>query len=240
MSRNRNIPGSLQAALAKEFFEDICRGDLQLLSFKGVADHITQKTGVRIKEYSVRRCPEVREYYDSLKENTEPNTFKNLILFKSLDIDAFLEHNNNIIALKLALSERDEYYSLICNSASKIADQVMHLTEENRRLKMETEKLQEEISQLSTNNKQSDNEIRELQLLVAKLRDILEKNVNESVAVELLKGIGLLKSNGHEVTIKEVALEQFVLSPESSIIRVIEEDKRNYEDKVIQGLFDKI
>lgn len=64
--------------------------------------------------------------------------------------------------------------------------------------------------------------------------------MNESVAVELLKGIGLLKGNGHEVTIKEVALEQFVLSPESSIIRVIEEDKRNYEDKVIQGLFDKI
>lgn len=43
-----------------------------MLSFKGVADHITQKTGVEIKEHSVRRCPEVREYYDSLQENTEP------------------------------------------------------------------------------------------------------------------------------------------------------------------------
>ena len=242
MARNRNVPGSLQASLAKEFFEVICRGDLQLLNYKGVAEYITQKTKVEIKEHSVRRCPEVREYLATLKENSEGDILKNLIFFKSLDIDSFLEQNNNIFALKLALSERDKYYSLICSSASKVADRFLHLAEENRKLKEECEGFQEKISELGTYNRQSNKEIRELRRLVNKMRDILEENINAPVAVELLKEIGFFKGNTPEVfVLKEDALEQFVLSAETSILKVIEEDKGKYcENKVIQGLFDNI
>lgn len=233
----KKIPNEELIIHINKYFYEINHEQIKCLKYTNIAEYLSKVTNSVMMEYDIRRNKEITDYIHTLKSQARKNIEKDAIVFVPLEVTNFINKNNNPASLKKALVERDQYYKSICESASTIAGEdellnkkISDLITVNKALKAD---IQEKADQLDAAHE----EVKILKSQLKRFKDILEDSVYPEIANELLREVGLLK-DGEEIV---NTASYPVIEDTDSIIGFIKKNEEKYsENKVIQGLFDKI
>ena len=186
MSRSKSISSEELIRLLDEYRLENPGSKIKIPKF---GEYIRSK-GYNVQEYTIRRSQEFRKYLISINQNSEEQIYNDIVTYKSIDVDAFLAHNNTKDKLREALITRDRYYARISAHAAeairkrKIAeDEIDHLKERIAELESELTNVQ-----AKANNK----DIRQKNELISKLRAILSSYIYPDAANAMLKKDGIL------------------------------------------------
>lgn len=75
--------------------------------------------GCDVQDHTLRRDEEFKKYLEEINKEESNERFNELITYKTIDVDAFIEKNNNKVKLKEALINRDRYYADIAARATE-------------------------------------------------------------------------------------------------------------------------
>lgn len=146
--------------------------------------------GYDVQDYTIRRSTEFRAYFDSINKRAEEDTRSDLVTYKTLDADDFLEKNRTPDSLKSALIARDRYYARIAANAVEAIDarktlEIKVAEQEKRIAELET--------QLENVQAKADNaDIRQKNAVIASLKAILDSYIYPEAANAILEKEGLL------------------------------------------------
>ncbi len=229
MARPKMIEDQLILKLIEEYYLTKCDGKAEKLKIPNITAYIREKSNCTTYDATLlRRNKAAREYIDSMKGAGNQEALSIVTVYKSLDVETFLDTNRTRNALKQSLSGLDNYYKMVADSASelnrkakdsqnkfsKLEREIEELKAENEKLKDKNSALKAETSRLSTENKA--------------LLSVVNTYVYPELANQLLVQEGYL-SNTNDVIIKD-AFDENVVTADTEIFS---------ESNVIQGLFNK-
>lgn len=147
--------------------------------------------GYDVLDYTIRRRTEFRKYLDKVNYDTDENIRSDLVTYKTLDVDAFLEKNCTKARLRDAIFARDSYYARIAANAVEAID--ARKTMENKVHNLETRIIELE-NQLANVQAKADNaDIRLKNITIAKLKGILDGYIYPEAANAILEKEGILE-----------------------------------------------
>lgn len=229
MARPKMIEDHLILKLIEEYYLTKCDGKAEKLKIPDVAAFIREKANCPTYDATLlRRNKAAREYIDSMKGSGNQEALSVVTVYKSLDVETFLDTNRTRNALKQSLSGLDNYYKMVADSAaelnrkakdsqskiSKLEKEIEEFKTENEKLKDKNSALKAEISRLSADNEA--------------LLKVVDTYVYPELANQILVQEGYL-SNTSDVIIKD-AFNENVVTADTEIFS---------ESNVIQGLFNK-
>lgn len=187
MGRKAKIDDATLLNLLDLFFIGVCNKDISMLKIPAFAEFVRKNGYAEVQDYLIRRNTAIRERMEELKTDADTAYQNRAVVFRNLDVDSFLSKHTSPSALKKALIERDNYYQQLAESAAycigKYNEQrpsFDNISEQNKILQAENSRLQEEL--------------RNSQEEIIKLRRFIDTYVNPEIANELLKQDGLLKT----------------------------------------------
>lgn len=172
------------------------------LTSKNICEYMN-KDGIPIQTYLLRRYKEAYKYLTSKTEERNEFHETNVVVYKELDVDDFLQRNKN--NLKEALIIRDNYYKQISISASKAFSESKNVKETNRQLRCKVKKMEEQIKKLE--------ELKGAEKTVKELKSIIYDIVYPEVANTILENRGLIEKetnaiqNTHEIKAEDFDAE---------------------------------
>jgi len=229
MGRKAKIESSKLISLIDQFYAEKCIDDNEQLKIPEIGKYVRSK-GYDVADYIIRRNSEAKRHIKELKEDTEEVHIYTVTVYRDIDMDSFLMKNNTNQKLKRAITERENYYRKVTNSAS-------YSFNENKQLKRQISKLKKQISEIKVNLNKAENTKSEIEndnkKYIAenrKLRDIINTYVYPEIANQLLKENGLVKNNSDIVDSEVINKEVF--NSETDVDKI--------QKKVNKGLFDSI
>lgn len=229
MGRKAKIEDSTLLYLLDQFFIEECNKDVTRLKIPAFAEFVRRNGHEDVQDYLVRRNVSVREHINQIKMDADSAYQDRAVVFRNLDVDLFLSKNTSSASLKKALTERDNYYQQLAESAVYCIGKYDELKEEISKLTTEKEALQLEKNSYAAENKQLKTSLREYQEEIQKLRAFVDTYVNPEIANELLKQEGLLKTTAGIVSVEAIA--ENIVQSDSDIIP---------KNNIVRNLFDKI
>lgn len=223
MGRKAKIDDSTLLNLLDQFFIGECNKDISKLKIPAFAEFVRKNGYEDVQDYLVRRNTAVRKHIEKLKSNADIAYQNRAVVFRNLDVELFLSKNPSPAALKKALTERDNYYQQLAESAAYCIGKYNELAEQVASLTKEKETLQLENVSYMSENKQMKSKLREAHAESQKLRTFIDTYVNPEIANELLKQEGLLKTTAGIVS-TEAVVENIVradsdAAPKNNIVR---------------------
>lgn len=222
MGRKAKIDDTTLLNLLDQFFIGVCNKDTSMLKIPAFAEYVRKNGYAEVQDYLIRRNTAVRECMEELKADADTAYQNRAVVFRNLDVDAFLAKHTSPATLKKALIERDNYYEQLAESAAycigKYNEQKPSfdtISEQNKILQAENSRLQEEL--------------RHSQEDVIKLRRFIDTYVNPEIANELLKQDGLLKTTTGIVD--TTSMDANILHADSEITP---------KNNIIRNLFERI
>ena len=147
--------------------------------------------GIDVKEYTLRRYKEFRKYMDDANSESAQKAESDVVAYKTLDVDEFLDKNRSKERLRKALIVRDQYYAKI---ASRAADAIKERKKLEEKVKELEGRIDEFVLMSSNAKKREDNaEIRKKNSAIVKLRALLESYVYPDAANAILEKAGILE-----------------------------------------------
>lgn len=229
MGRKAKIEDATLLYLLDQFFIEECNKDVTRLKIPAFAEFVRRNGHEDVQDYLVRRNVSVREHINQIKMDADSAYQGRAVVFRNLDVDLFLSKNTSPASLKKALTERDNYYQQLAESAVYCIGKYDELKEEISKLTTEKEALQLEKNSYAAENKQLKTSLREYQEEIQKLRAFVDTYINPEIANELLKQEGLLKTTAGIVSVEAIA--ENIVQPDSDIIP---------KNNIVRNLFDKI
>lgn len=163
------------------------------------------------KAYSIRRCPKAKQYIDKINADNQVTLETTIATWKQLDVDAFLNLNRSRIDLKNALIQRDNYYGEVCRSAGEFLKDRKRLEDKITRLKSEINDLKNQVANLEQMRTNQIN--RYSQVMLSKMKKVLDTYVYPDIANEILKKEGLDTLFG--LYVNPASIESEMITPES-------------------------
>lgn len=163
------------------------------------------------KSHSIRRCPRAKQYIDQINVNNQVTLETTIVTWRQLDVDAFLNLNRSRSDLKNALIQRDNYYGEVCRSAGEFLRDKKQLEAKITRMKSEINDLKNQVAELEQMNTKRIN--RYSQVMLSKMKKVLDTYVYPDIANEILKKEGLGSLFGLYVNPESVESE--LITPES-------------------------
>lgn len=151
--------------------------------------------GYDIKDHTLRRDDEFRQYLEEVNKGEENEVLNDLVTYKTIDVDAFLEENNNKTKLKEAIINRDRYYANISLNAVKAIKEKKSLKNRNEKLEEKIKDLESTIEKLKEeilNKKTLNEEIKEKNRTIIALKNVLEDYIYPDAANAILKKEGII------------------------------------------------
>lgn len=229
MGRKAKIDDATLLNLLDQFFIGVCNKDISMLKIPAFADFVRKNGYEEVHDYLIRRNTAVRNRMEELKADANTAYQNRAVVFRNLDVDAFLAKHTSPAALKKALTERDNYYQQLSESAAycigkynEMNEQITTLTDENILLKSKNISYTDEFKQLKT-------EIRYQKDEIQKLRGFIDSYINPEIANELLKQDGLLKTTAGIVDV--ASMEANILHADSEVTP---------KNNIIRNLFERI
>lgn len=147
--------------------------------------------GYPVQDYTIRRSNGLKEYLKTLKQGVEQESCSDVVAYKTLDVDAFLESHRTRESLKEAILVRERYYA---QTAAKAADAInAKKTAEKRAAELEL-RVAELEAQLASVQAQADHaDIRQKNEVIARLKKLLDSYVYPDAANAILAREGLLE-----------------------------------------------
>lgn len=186
------------------------------------------------KSYSIRRCPKAKQYIDQINASNQVTLETTIVTWRQLDVDAFLNLNRSRNDLKNALIQRDNYYGEVCRSAGEFLRDKEHLEDKIRRMKSEINDLKSQIAELEQMNTNKIN--RYSQVMLSKMKKVLDTYVYPDIANEILKKEGLDSLFGLYVNPESVESE--MITPESVLEIGNNQTTTSDEDDTVDSIQD--
>lgn len=161
--------------------------------------------GYPVEDYLIRRNQEAVQYIESKNIQSPETMFQTVSVYRSLDVDSFLNKNCSQTLLRKALIERDRYYSNIAASAAVCFKKYQEMKEQYENLVQKCLALEEKNDALQ--QKQQKKADRQAEKTIKTLQGILRTNVYPEIANELLRRDGLVDFPGNRVMSDAVADE---------------------------------
>lgn len=154
--------------------------------------------GKDIQDHTLRRDEEFREYLQNSNDEENSKNFNDLVTYKTIDVDSFMEKNNNKGKLREALINRDRYYA---NVAAKGAEAIKEKKECQAKIKemnIQIEELKNVIKEtekklIEEKEKNTDTKIKEKDKAIVAMKNILDDYIYPDMANAILKRDGVLK-----------------------------------------------
>ncbi len=229
MGRKSKIDNETLVALLEQYFMEKCDENPSLIKIPAFAEYVRNNGHPDVQDYLVRRNEAVRIRIEELKSSAEDVFVHTAVVFRNLDIDAFLARNPSPAALKNALSERDTYYKHLSASASYCMNQYKSLSEKVTALEMQNKDLSEQKGKLQVENEALKCKLREKDNKIKELKEFIDIYVYPEIANELLKKDGLIKETSGIVTPDAV---------DKTLIHADTEVKA--KNNIIQNLFENL
>lgn len=185
------------------------------------------------KAYSIRRCAKAKQYIDQINASNQVTLETTIVTWRQLDVDAFLNLNRSRNDLKNALIQRDNYYGEVCRSAGEFLRDKEHLEDKIRRMKSEINDLKSQIAELEQMNTKRIN--RYSQVMLSKMKKVLDTYVYPDIANEILKKEGLGSLFGLYVNPESVESE--LITPES-VLEISSNQNISDEDNTVDSIQD--
>ncbi len=164
--------------------------------------------GYEVEDYTLRRDEKFRKAVQEINEDNDSVIYNNLVAFKTLDVEAFINKNNSRTKLKEALSLRDKYYAKVAIHAMNSIKAKKELENKVSELDKEIECLKSKISELNTlldDRKIDCAAVSEKNEVIIKLKSILESYIYPDMANALLETEGILETVNRIVNFETVA-----------------------------------
>lgn len=185
------------------------------------------------KAYSIRRCPKAKQYIDQINANNQVTLETTIVTWRQLDVDAFLNLNRSRSDLKNALIQRDNYYGEVCRSAGEFLRDKKQLEAKITRMKSEINDLKNQVAELEQMNTKRIN--RYSQVMLSKMKKVLDTYVYPDIANEILKKEGLGSLFGLYVNPESVESE--MITPES-VLEITSNQNISDEDDTVDSIQD--
>lgn len=152
--------------------------------------------GYSVEDHTLRRDSEIRDYLKAVNKKEEKNIYKDLVTYRTLDVDAFLANNKTKAQLKEAIMMLDKYYANIASRAADAIKEKNKKKEQVDQLENKAAKLKEEIKRQNLKIEEAKKTIQQLKEknnIILNMKNILEDYVYPDVANALLKKEGILE-----------------------------------------------
>ena len=232
MGRKKMIDDQTLLDLIQRYYDEICNYNPQKLKLPAIAEFVANNGYPQYRVESLRRNENARIYIKSLKQTDSEKSTKLQVVYKTLDVDHFLETNRTIAALKRALVNLDDYYKKIADTATEIGNKYQLLMRQYEETQEELSRTREEVSELQETQKALKQEMKVLKSSRETLRHIVEDYVYPDIANELLAEAGDL-SNSDTIVDRE-RLNALLISGETTVSKEIETHSGS---KVIRNIF---
>jgi hypothetical protein len=185
------------------------------------------------KSHSIRRCPRAKQYIDQINASNQVTLETTIVTWRQLDVDAFLNLNRSRSDLKNALIQRDNYYGEVCRSAGEFLRDKKQLEAKITRMKSEINDLKNQVAELEQMNTKRIN--RYSQVMLSKMKKVLDTYVYPDIANEILKKEGLGSLFGLYVNPESVESE--MITPES-VLEITSNQNISDEDDTVDSIQD--
>lgn len=252
MGRKKIIEDDALLDLIKTYYNEVCHGNARLLKLPHIAEYIRKNGYDDYQVTTLRRNEAARTYIESLKGNVVHAG--ETIVYKTLDVESFLNNHTSRDSMKKALTDLDTSYRNMAEAAMTIKDNNRKLEKEADTLSSENASLKEENDRLSKNDAIQKAKIKELSEQNDTFKRFIDDNVYPEIANQLLKDDWELKGFESK-TIDPDYVEADVIRADSQVSAAYEgedaeisagtdtdkdgsNDGDNVENNVIKGLFD--
>lgn len=234
MARPRLISEEIIIDAAKSYIEDVCKGNIKKFKYVQLADYISRKNKVSVKEYQVRRCKALVEFIAAAKQQKNEEKRNQVLIYENLNIENFLKNNNTTAKLKNALLQRDMYYKSLYEYLIEILDTNKKLEQKLNKVSEELEHMKGEQSALDDSVNIQNLKLQESEEKIKILQNILNTHVYPEIANKLLEEKGFFKLNASPVS--EQGMENVIRAKDN----ITEFNDKVSDNALIQSLFDSI
>lgn len=186
------------------------------------------------KAYSIRRCAKAKQYIDQINANNQVTLETTIVTWRQLDVDAFLNLNRSRSDLKNALIQRDNYYGEVCRSAGEFLRDKERLEAKITRMNSEINNLKNQIAELEQMNTNKIN--RYSQVMLSKMKKVLDTYVYPDIANEILKKEGL--DSLFSLYVNPESVESEMITPESVLEIDNNQTNTSDEDNTVDSIQD--
>lgn len=156
-------------------------------------------------------------HIDSLKTSVDTNSpTSRAVVFKPLNVDAFIKTNSSQQALKQALIERDLYYSEISDVAAQAINKLKDLEKKLEDLTEKADAANMNLEEAKESLAKYHNDIALLQKDNKALLQVINTYINSAIATELLKKAGYKSSSTTTLTTAE-KVEENIITADTNI-----------------------
>lgn len=227
MANKSSISDEEMLKLLKEYYYVQNHENEKSLKCSLITEFINKSGYPNYKATSLRRNKTAREFIDGLKQAKKPRNTQRIV-YRTLDVNTFLDKHSSKESLKRSLIELDAYYKSIYDYAIEFQKKYEQVDE----LKNNIATCNQEIESLNSENKSLKKEIREKNQTIKALKDYIEDYVEPDVAAEVLHDLRISAPND---IINVDSLQDKIIDSSTDIAQYTAKSKSN----IIQGLFNK-
>lgn len=229
MGRKSKIDNATLIALFEQYFMEKCEVEPGNIKIPAFAEYVRNNGYPDVQDYLIRRNDTLRKRISEIKENAENAITQNAVVFRNLDVEAFIKKNPTPASLKKALSERDTYYRNLSESASYCVSHFKEMSNKIDALMVKNTDLQEENARLLKELTSVKKERKKMDKVLKKFRELINTYLYPEIANELLKKEGLLSNTA--AIVSEEILDMNVIHADTEV---------KPHNKIINNLFNKI
>lgn len=233
MGRTRTIDDNTLIKLIKQYFDEVCKGNARMLKLPKIAEYIASHGYPAYKVTSLRRSSAARKYIDSLMK--AQCSVQDVVVFKPLDIEDFLDTNRTRKAQMIALSNLDNYYHTVADTSNAMIQNYKSLEKKCDGLFEKLEKAESVVTNCKDELGQKSAEVKALRERCDFLKELVLDYVYPEIANELLRRDGDLIMEKTSINTEHLAKE-LIVSP--SYIEEVPEFSSG--SNVIRGLFQEL
>lgn len=152
--------------------------------------------GCDVQDHTLRRDEKFKKYLEEINKEESSERFNELITYKTIDVDAFIEKNNNKVKLKEAIINRDRYYADIAARATEAIHEKDECLEKMKKSEAETAKLKEQLKKMEEKQeatKANDSELKKKDEIITVLKGIIDDYIYPNAANAILRKEGILQ-----------------------------------------------
>lgn len=203
----------------------------------GVPDKLTaasisrylKSNGLNIEPRIISRDPAAMAHINTLKEAHAQSDSLTPVVFKPLDIDAFIKTNSSPQTLKRALAERDQYYSDVADASALVVQKLHDRNSEFEAAQAALEEAKKKLESAEEAAAIRDKEIRTLKANNHALKNTIDTYIKPAIANELLKKDGYL-SDSTETLVTSTDLDEKIITADTEISNPLMQEMLNAFD----------
>lgn len=235
MGKPKTIDDNRLLELISEYYKDVCNGNVYMLKLPRIAKYIASHGYPSYQVTTLRRNPAAREYIKSLLATKDSASVQDIVVYKPIDIEDFLNTNRTRSAQYTALSNLDSYYRTIADTSNALNQHCKALEKKCRKLSNELDDANASIKTYAEDERNHRAVKKELVSRNELLEDIVKNYVYPNIANELLRRDGDLVVE--DTGINKEYLDKELVCPATNITKAPEFSSGS---NVIRGLFESL